>query len=553
MKKAPNIPGVARFNEHPFNFLHKGDFVRTERDAMDAITQIERCAADIIYFNEPRPASAESLGKIFMPYHQNGTFMIGERFNTTISTKTLQDNIAAAPYGFVRDLPNKGFAATSQDYNRLACPPPYIRGEKAGFELWARMTTQQDINIITYEQTLPKQLYGNPEHTPEVVATALQYTSSQGRLCDIIPNQNYIDYIRRAIGLYLAHNPDQLFYTEKSYNDVIVMIAMSIILRDLQEKSGSRPTEGRLKKLMVYSILAGVIGLDMKCSHCATSEINRENGSFCGGKSDEATTVTIGDWLKTKISNNTLFCPELFVWDKYRDLVLSRPCTEVFFPDDLGETLFDMFRIQEEMTYNNQLNVIIVPRSGRYHNDAAFEDMKWILQKPCFSELARFLDHGRLIINDKGPRGGALEGPKLSQDIVDVLLEKADVVFIKGSRSYELIATGMRIPTFAAQTVSREFSESVIGADAQKGIPSLTYFHIFPDFWGFKQRHLRQDPLFPTGRRNWQASMTAIESAKFRESTEFNNLVTKSSLEEVSLSIMEKAEKQNIPPHKVIS
>jgi hypothetical protein len=83
-------------------------------------------------------------------------------------------------------------------------------------------------------------------------------------------------------------------------------------------------------------------------------------------------------------------------------------------------------------------------------------------------------------------------------------------------------------------------------------VPALTFFHAFPDFWGFKDRHKRLAPLFPTERVDWQSRMTAIESAKFTSSERFSNLVQKIGREAASEQIMERAIVDEIPPHQVL-
>ena len=221
------------------------------------------------------------------------------------------------------------------------------------------------------------------------------------------------------------------------------------------------------------------------------------------------------------------------------------------FPDDLGETVFDLFRIQAEMSYNAGLRVVFVPRNGRFHNDCGVDDVDPLLEHRCFSVLRHYRERGRFVVNANGPRNGAIEGPKMNQRLVDEILESATVLFVKGSRSYEMIATGIRWPTFAGQTVSREFSESVTGASAAAGVPILRFLHGFPDYWGFTERHRRVEPLFPTGQLGWQASMTSLDSARFTASRSFHEACLERSIDDVAIEIMERAHEQNIPPHRV--
>ena len=222
----------------------------------------------------------------------------------------------------------------------------------------------------------------------------------------------------------------------------------------------------------------------------------------------------------------------------------------MFFPDDYGETIFDLFQLQVQLKFNKELYITIIPRAQKYHNDASFKDIEKLLEEPCFELLHRLRDSGRVYVSEHGPKNGGVEGPKISRQAANHVLA-ADVLYVKGSRSYELLASGIKVPTFAGQVVNRDFSESITGIDMRVGIPILRYFHAFPDFWGFTERHLRFDPLIPTGRCDWQASMTTIESARITESEYFQSLCSKSLREQVSLEIMEEVIESGIAPHIV--
>jgi hypothetical protein len=542
------LPLTDCFHEHPFRFLWRAAEPRTDEEAGRIINELESRVAQLIYENEPNRASAEALSGILMPFHVNGTFVIGERFNTVRSSDspTALGASDPAPYGLARRIPDLTPSGGS-----VASPPPFIRGERGGFEYWARLTAWQDLQIMAHERALPAGVTPSRlQEAPAAIAAALQYRGSDGQpLHAKIPNQNYIDYFRRAIGLFLTGDADHAFDTEADYNARARDLALSVI-EDYLTTSVTTSLQS-IKTLMTHSLLAGIIGLDMKCSHCAASTIERDNFVFLGRyESDDP--GAIHEWLLRKAADKSIFCPELFAWQKYVDLVLRRPCTIAFFPDDFAESIFDMYRIQAELEFNKRLTVIMFPRNGRFHNDIAHDDVESVLAEPCFDQLRQFRSAGRFIVSPHGPRNGGVEAVKLSASAVDIIANEAQVVFAKGSRTYELLATGMRVPTFGAQTVAREFSESVLGADAKKGVPALTFFHAFPDFWGFKERHQRLAPLFPTERVDWQSRMTAIDSARFTSSERFSNLVQKMGREAASEQIMEGAIANDIPPHQVL-
>src|SRR5688500_14910930 len=116
---------------------------------------------------------------------------------------------------------------------------------------------------MLYAHALPRSLPpATREEIPIIVANALQFTGSQGPLCDQIPNQNYIDYVRRAVALYLCRDADVAFHTEDAYNEFAADISLAIVEKHLRPQHNLGQSLSGLRTLMVYSLLAGVIGLD---------------------------------------------------------------------------------------------------------------------------------------------------------------------------------------------------------------------------------------------------------------------------------------------------
>lgn len=505
---------IDSFGEHPFAFLWRHDPPASADEAVGAMLKVQQMVADLIVENEANPAPRSTLDCLFMPYHQNGTFNIGVRLTKTI--------------------------------------PPFLRGESGDLATWIRTATRSDLVRMLYARVLPPHFRSEQiETVAAVVSDVFSYRGSTGWLYDQIPNQNYIDYIRRAIALYVYKDPNVEFDTEAEYNEFATEAALGIIHKLQQSYGASSADLPRLRQLMVYSILAGIIALDMKCSHCAASSLTADNLAASQGDSASGRVDAIYGWLRDKANNPRLFCNELFAWEAYVEKVLSGPCKMFFFADDLGETLLDLFRLQSELTFNPGLQVVFIPRNGRFHNDCALADVYEILEQRCLEDLKRLQDQGRFVVNANGPKNGSVEAPKMNRDLVESILDDADILFFKGSRSYEMIATGIRIPTFSGQTVSRDFSESVTGASSATGVPVLRFFHAFPDYWGFTERHRRIEPLFPTGALGWLARMTAIDSARFTASPLFKRACARRAVEDVASEIMARAERALIPPHHV--
>jgi hypothetical protein len=538
---------------NPFGFLWAGNPPSSNDEAVAVARKIEEKVASAIFCNEPDPLSESTYHRLFMPYHENGTFMIGERHGAA-SASEQDGNVSSAadgsPFSHYRHI---GILSPFSPRRHLAAPP-FTRGEPGGFEEWARLTAYQDLLMMEYEGQLPDALTAAEMlSAANAVADALQYPLTAGRrICDLIPNQNYIDYIRRAIGLVVFRDADRSFFTETAYDETSSRVAFGVIERFLEPAARAVSVDlDALKRLMLISVLSGSMGLDMKCSHCAASSLTLDNTIFFEDADPQRDLVEeVHRWLLSKSSPSTVLDPDLFCWDRYAELVLAKDCNLVFFADDLGETIFDLFQLQQQLAFNPGLRVTIIPRAAKFHNDASYDEVEEILARSVFGNLRRWRDEGRVRLCEHGPRNGGIEGPKISARAAEHMLS-ADVLYIKGSRSYELLATGIRVPTFAAQVVNREFSESVFGVDLKAGLPVLRYMQAFPDFWGFRERHLRNEPLFPTGRHDWQSAMTSLESARFTRSRGFIRLFERSSRECASELVIEYAMRHGVAPHKV--
>ena len=237
----------------------------------------KREIAHLIFSNESNKADDSLIQRIVMPFHQNGTFFIGERANN----------------------------------------PPYIRGEKnEGFLPWAREVTLQDLELLEMSKELSgiSLSEGDRVLVADAVANSLTYSDVDGvPIADKIPNQNYIDYVRRSIGLLLFNDVNKEFDSEKEYNSLGRAVVLSVVEKLEKEK---------LENLMVYAILAGVIGLDIKCSFCAASTFDRKGSIWlgCYDSHDSAVEGVILD-LRRRISQ---FDTLLFDWNKYHSLVLQQ-------------------------------------------------------------------------------------------------------------------------------------------------------------------------------------------------------------------------------------
>ena len=466
------------------------------------VIELDTLVADLIYFNEPTPASSDELQSIFMPYWENGTFTLGERSSRA---------------RFIRDW------------------------DRSELDLWLREVVARDLYTLRQTGNLEGAMVSTKdlEAATRAIVAAFSYPVANDRpLSDLVPNQNYIDYIRRGIGLYFFGDPAREFDTESSYTQPATELALEFVDRFFP---GLHP-----EKQMRVAIQGGLLGLDTKCQLCAASDFD---SALAVSVLDQPDPAEAWEELSNSVDRNTSNeAKNYFQWSSYERHVLNRTCRLAYFPDDLPETVLDLGALQTQLLLNPSLSINIIPRAGRYHNDASYSDVSEIIEQAAFAPIKDAVARRRVTISDCGPRSGAVEGTKLSSGAARAI-NAADVVYFKGSRTFELIASGIRKRCFFGQTVTREFSESVTGVDAQVAYPILLENQCFPAFWGFRERHCNDRRLWPTGRTDWAASMTSADSSLFTRSSWFLNASKLIGREVLSMYLVALASTTGKPPH----
>jgi hypothetical protein len=182
--------------------------------------------------------------------------------------------------------------------------------------------------------------------------------------------------------------------------------------------------------------------------------------------------------------------------------------------------MFDLKVIELQMKINPCLNVTVIPRNGSHGHDASFDDVAELLaEEKTFAQLNNLRDAGRIHVCSKGPRTSCVDGRKLSQEVATHLVN-ADVVVIKGARSYEMLQ-GLKRRTYFCLSGSCSFTEALTGLDMDlaQGImlrqdPGvLTY----ADFRAQSTRRA----IARSGRAFGLARMTATEYSSARRSRQY--------------------------------
>lgn len=464
----------------------------TDIETCDSVTECARISDDVaralgikrpdrfidtVLGSSVPPAKKGKLAKLFDDDFETGTFFLSERLKQP-------DFIASAD-----NLPFKEwvFRCVHNEICRLC-------------------EAEENASLLLKDK---EQEFGVKVEVFVFLSMFLKHDKLNKMLVELVPNQLYQDVFTKLIAFFMYEDANKYPYVERSYNEKVEAVSLAII---------EQFYDVSLLDLLKYSIAAGSLGVDMKSSASAASPIHKSINNIIFYNLFENETfqekiVRIKNSLDKKVS-------ESFVIDFWKEfetefVFAKSPKTLLWFHDDVAETVFDLFFIQQLLSANENLKIISVPRSGkhgiRYGNDASSIDIKRYLSLPVFSKLSTQFDSGQYGYSECGPCWGAVHGLQLSEEVVDLVLD-ASAILVKGSRSYEMLQ-GIKVPAYFASMVCRDFSESVFDIDAELGSSIFIKQEAgLSSFQGFKFRNRRSRKL-PSGRSIMLCLMTAKEYA----------------------------------------
>ena len=142
--------------------------------------------------------------------------------------------------------------------------------DNLGYDTWIRSEIESDLSELESKVDAPLGDLCIPsgQDRDRLVAMIVQlfnYEVQTGTaLCELVANQEYTDVFRRAICGFVAGDPDAEFDTYASFNNLGRRLAFGV-LRKLDDLA--------LDRLLRVSIAAGLIGLNLKRSASAASNI----------------------------------------------------------------------------------------------------------------------------------------------------------------------------------------------------------------------------------------------------------------------------------------
>lgn len=105
---------------------------------------------------------------------------------------------------------------------------------------------------------------------------------------------------------------------------------------------------------------------------------------------------------------------------------------------------------------------MVVPKNGRYDNDAHTGDVTRILRHPALATLRGAVATGQVHISNRGPRMATAHPLRLHPTLI-AEIASADVMVCKGGRVHEMFNGNLAIPTYTAYVLVREFMHGQAG------------------------------------------------------------------------------------------
>ncbi|MGD8891138.1 MAG: hypothetical protein PVF53_22160 [Desulfobacterales bacterium] len=432
-----------------------------------------------ILFCEPNPASQHDISRYFGPYRFPGTTSIGyRRTHPEIFQDTLDSRLE--PY-------NKWL---KRSVAKTACA---VMDAKAGRH---RRNTIEDPAI---------------ERIVDKVAEFLQFTTADGvRLADAIPQQLYEDTFVRIIS-YIRHPDDRLHepHLYREFNALCHRIGLALL--DVLERGGTFLSRGSdITQLIHVSVLSGHIGINLKSSASAASFLlNRD------------LVPLPKEWIETPAAvKNTTASDLSTVADRVLEIAGSPegqfgleslndyyvevvdtdvPTLLVFFCDDYLESIIDLKRFEVMLIRNPNLQVLFIPRAGRYGNDLAYQDVQTIFQELAFKGLRELKRTGRFHLSVHGPKAGCIDPRDVNRGLIheiDSLGKDRKIIFeTKGCRNFEMLRGRLTIPWYSSFNCNRALSIRTVQVD---GPP--VFLRIPPGlnaYDGFTRPRIGHSPSYP--------------------------------------------------------
>jgi hypothetical protein len=363
-----------------------------------------------------------------------------------------QNEVSNLPYK--KGLCQNDFYPGTFTLAEISQDAPFLK-EKLTFNEWLDEVLEQELSLL--ESIYPGLFKNKSSKNIKLgVEKILSMRTEQGKsLKDEIWFQEYSDVLRRIIFFLLGHSPDievelypNLTYKRKK-------LAFSVM--NWIEKN-NKP---ELWDWLSVSVAAGLMGVDEKSNHAATSAIVRTHVIPLdkNDKNYDQNVVQIGELLWDVAHTNTRI-DATSAFKNTLEREGERSFYIVSFPDDYIETIFLLKYYACLLQTYPHVEIDCIPRSIRCGNDATYKDIHNFLEKYPYLQASN-----RFRVHNEGPKLGTVNLLKLHNSIFN-LIEKADIVDARGARNYEMLQ-GINKEVYFGFMVCRDFSESTTGMFAE--------------------------------------------------------------------------------------
>jgi uncharacterized protein with ATP-grasp and redox domains len=334
-------------------------------------------------------------------------------------------------------------------------------GEAKTYDQWLEDTLDYEWQHLQHHDLARHLTQGDERQLKRKVKETLVFAPLKyPPLKDHIWYQEYTDIVRRIFLTHLVGNPD----FELNQHPSLTVNGKEIVLRVIARLDSDRSLT--LRDWLRFSVIAGLLGVDVKPNHAATSIVLNNVGIAVSDETnieDRMRTLLVDDALRSSVDDSEQFC-QLLEAHRFATARL------VAVTDDYLETLFLLKFYERVLRRYLYLRVYVVPRSIRCGNDATASDVREFVE--AFPFLREHLG-GRFQIVESGPKLGGMNMLKL-HPAVATLINHSDLLDVRGARNYEMMQH-IRNDAFFGFMVARTTSEIVTGLKVRDGFSPFFY------------------------------------------------------------------------------
>jgi SAM-dependent methyltransferase/uncharacterized protein with ATP-grasp and redox domains len=348
---------------------------------------------------------------------------------------------------------------------------------------WIEDMVNDQINKTNFSTQEKEQILRDVKSNIEIL---LNFRVNEKYIADTTFNQEFVDIIRRVTAYTIYGDTEKILYTAEIFNQLADRLMPHIIQKVIDNKTD-------FKTLFLLSVASGISGLDLKGAPAAASPYANTGIAMKQylNMDDFAAATDYFDKLFEVVASSKT---PVFAWNDFL-LDIRQGHKLVWMTDDYIESHFDLLLIAKILEENEHICVEIIPKNGVYGNDLSALQLENLLNSLFPEKLKPHLNSGRLSVNHFGPRMGAANIRKLSNEHTQSL-RLADIIVLKGCRIHEMLQGSLNLNSYSAFIVSRTFSEITTGLNS-KEIP-IVLIHLKPNeyaFWGMSPKNAKTSQL----------------------------------------------------------